>query len=168
MALPWQRAQFKPFLNEDRVAETIDREAPASGIYGLPAEPQYPAGATKEQREEIDKAAYARLQRGPIVFAVVARSGYPSYPLMLALAFIGNVVVFLAVAWMLAHTTGLSYTGRVGFIALFGIAAGVACRIPDWNWHKFPLGYTAVAIANLAVGSILSGLVLAYFVRGAA
>lgn len=42
----------------------------------------------------------------------------------------------------------------------------VACRIPDSNWHRFPLSYTFVAIANLAVGSVLSGLVLAYFVHG--
>jgi hypothetical protein len=167
MALPWQRAQFKPFLNEDEVAETLDRAAPVSGIYGLPAEPKYPPGATKEQREAIDQGAHERLQRGPIVFAVVARTGYPSYPRMLVLAFLVNLVVFGGVAWMLAHTTGLNYVERVGFVALFAVIAGIACRIPDWNWHRFPLPYTLVAIANLVVGSLLAGLVLACFVRGA-
>lgn len=99
MALPWQRAQFKSFLNEDRVAEVLDHAAPASGIYGLPAGPKYPAGATKEQRDEIEKAAYERLQRGPIVFAVVARSGYPSYPRMLARAFVANWVRGATRSW---------------------------------------------------------------------
>lgn len=52
----------------------------------------------------------------------------------------------------------------MGFVVVFGLAAGIACRIPDW--HRFPLPYTLVAIANLVVGSVLSGLVLASFVPG--
>jgi hypothetical protein len=166
MALSWQRVQFKPFANENDIAEALDRAAPRSGIYGLPAEPNYPSGATEEQRQAIDTAAYERLQRGPIVFAVIARTGYPSYARMLVLAFLTNVVVFAGLAWMLAQTTGLGYAGRVSFVALFAAIAGAACRIPDWNWHKFPLAYTLVAMANLTAGSLLAGLVLALFVRG--
>src|SRR5262245_52059256 len=79
MALPWQRAQFKPFVNEDRMADILDEQAPGAGIYGLPGEPHYPAGATREQRAAIDLAAYERLQRGPVVFAIVSRSGYGSF-----------------------------------------------------------------------------------------
>lgn len=166
MALPWQRAQFKPFTDENEIAGALDRAAPASGVYGLPAEPNYPSNATKEEREAIDRAAYERLHRGPIVFAVIARTGYPSYPRMLALAFLTNLVVFAGLAWMLAQTTGLGYLDRVSFVTLFAVLAGIACRVPDWNWHMFPLAYTIVAIVNLTVGSLLAGLVLAHFVRG--
>ena len=166
MALPWQRRLFKEFRDENAMAQAFDEQAPASGIYGVPSEPRYPAGATKEQRAAIDRAAYERLQRGPIVFAVIARSGYPSYPRMLVLAFLGNVVVSLAFAWMLAQTTGLGYAERVAFLLVASLAAGIACRVPDWNWHKFPLEHALVNIASLAVGWVLSGVVLAYYVRG--
>jgi len=166
MALPWQRAQFKSFVGETQIADALDRSAPAAGLYGLPAEPSYPPEATKEQRAAIDRAAYERLQRGPVVFAVIDRNGYPSYPRMLALAFVTNLIVFAGLGWMLAQTSGLGYGGRVVFVTVFGLVAGIACRIPDWNWHRFPLPYTMVAIANLAVGSVLAGLALAHFVRG--
>jgi hypothetical protein len=166
MALPWQRAVFKPFADEDAMANVLASQAPESAIYGLPAEPVYPAGATQQQRAEIDQAAWDKLQRGPLVFAVVSRDGYGTFPVMLARAFAGNLVVSLIFGWMLAQTAGLGYAERVTFLFLAGVAAAVACRIPDWNWHKFPLNHTVVQSASLAIGCLLSGLVLAWFVRG--
>jgi hypothetical protein len=166
MLLPWQRGVFKEFRDEEKMTETLAAQAPATGIYGLPGEPRYPAGATKEQREAIDQAAYDRIMRGPLVFAVVSRDGFGSYPRMLSLAFAANVVVSLIFGWMLAQTIGLGYGERVAFLFLASLAAGIACRVPDWNWHKFPLDHTIVNIATLAVGWQLAGLVLAWFVRG--
>jgi Domain of unknown function (DU1801) len=61
---------------------------------------------------------------------------------MLSIAFAANVVVSLIFGWMLAQTTGLGYGERVAFVFLAGLAAGIACRVPDWNWHKFPLNHT--------------------------
>ena len=144
----------------------FDAQAPQSGIYGYPSKPQYPAGATKAEREAIDQAAFDKIQRGPLVFAVVSRKGYGTFPVMLSRAFLGNLVVSLIFAWLLAQTTGLTYVQRVGFLFAASIAAGIACRVPDWNWHKFPASHTIVQITSLAVGWLLSGLVLAWFVPG--
>jgi hypothetical protein len=166
MALPWQRGQFRAFKDEERMAAVLDEQAPGSGLYGLPAEPSYPAGATKEQQEAIDRAVLEKIHRGPVVFAVVSRRRFGSFPELLAIAFAGNLLVSLAFAWMLQQTTGLGYAERVGFLLLASLAAGIACRVPDWNWHKFPSRYTIVAIANLVVGWLPAGLVLAWFVRG--
>jgi hypothetical protein len=168
MALPWQRRLFKEFRDESTMAQVFEEQTTKSGIYGLPGEPRYPEGATREQRTAIDQRAWERLQRGPLVFAVVAREGFSSYPRMLALAFLGNVLVSLAFGWMLGQTVGLSYAERVAFLVVASLAAGIACRVPDWNWHKFPLEHALVNIASLAVGWLLSGLVLAHFVRGQA
>jgi hypothetical protein len=166
MALPWQRGVFKTFANEDAMVEILAAQAPGSGIFGLPGEPRYPPEATKAQRDAIDRAAFDRIQRGPVVFAVVSRGSFGSFPRLLAIAFLGNVAVSLVFAWMLAQTTGLSYGQRVVFLFLASVAAGLACRVPDWNWHKFPVNHTVVNIASLAVGWLLAGLVLARFVQG--
>lgn len=168
MALPWQRGVFREFANEERIVQVLAEEAPASAIYGLPGEPRYPPGAGKAERDAIDQAAWTRLQRGPLVFAVVARDGFPGYPRLLAQAFLGNLAVSLAFGWMLAQTQGLGYAERVAFVFLAGLAAGIACRVPDWNWHRFPLDHTIVNIASLAFGWLLAGLVLSAFVHGRA
>ena len=128
MVLPWQRGVFREFHDEEAMTRILKEQAPGSGIYGLPAEPKYPAGATKEQRDAIDRTAMARLQQGPVVFAVVSRGSFGTFPRLLAVAFVGNVVVSLLFGWMLAQTAGLGY--------------------------------------GLAIGWLLSGLVLAWFVPG--
>jgi hypothetical protein len=166
MALPWQRGAFARFDDEDRVAETIAAHAPASGIYGIPSEPAYPDGASKQERERIDAAAWERLQRGPIVLAVVRHERIGTLPRMLSVALVGDLAVALLLAGMLAQTAGLSYGGRVAFVAAAAVAAGLACRVPDWNWHQFPARYTIVNAATLAVGWTLAAVVLAHFVRG--
>jgi hypothetical protein len=166
MVLPWQRGVFKEFRDEEAVARALDANTPRSGVYGLPGEPRYPQDATREQREAIDRDALARIRRGPIVFAVVGRGGLPGLPRLLVQAFLGNLAVSAVFAWMLAQTSGLGYGERVAFLFLAGIAAGIACRYPDWNWHRFPLDHTVVSVASLATGWLLSGLVLALFVHG--
>jgi hypothetical protein len=55
---------------------------------------------------------------------------------------------------------------RVAFVAVGGLAAGPACRLPDWNWHRFPLNDTVVNVASLAFGSLLAGVVLAALIPG--
>lgn len=166
MALPWQRAVYKKFADEDAVARAIAANAPESGMYGLPEEPKYPPGASKEQREAIDKAVWDRIQTGPTVTAVVKFGGFAPLPRMLIVAFMTYVVVAALFGWMLAQTAGLSYAERVLFVTLAGLAAGVICRVPDWNWHQYPTNHTLVQIASLTIGWLLAGLVLAYFVRG--
>ena len=37
----------------------------------------------------------------------------------------------------------------------------MSCRLPDWNWHGFSARYTAVAIADAAIGWTLVGCALA-------
>jgi hypothetical protein len=167
MALPWQRGVFKTFGDESSVAAVLARAAPKSGVYGYPSEPKYPQGATKEQRDAIDQAAYEQIQRGPCVFAVVTHEGLGSYPRMLAIAFASNVLTALIVGWLLSQTSGLGYAERVAFVTLVAVVGAITCRIPDWNWHKFPLDYTLVNIASLVVGWALAGFALAHFVRGA-
>ena len=166
MALPWQRMVYKTFLDENEVARLIATQAPESGIYGLPAEPKYPAGADKGQRDAIDQAVWTRLQEGPTMTAVIKRGGLASFPQMLGVALVTYVVVAILFGWMLSLTSGLSYAERVGFVSVAGLAAGVICRVPDWNWHQYPMNHTVVQIASLLIGWFLSGLVMAHFVRG--
>ena len=100
------------------------------------------------------------------MFAVVSREGLGRYPVMLAIALASNVITALLVAGLLSQTSGLGYFERVAFVAVVAVVAGIACRIPDWNWHKFPLDYTVVSIASLVAGWLLAGLMLARFVHG--
>ncbi len=166
MALPWQRGIYKSFRDEEQVAQVLKVQATESGIYGLPAEPKYPAGASKEQRAAIDGTVWSRLRSGPTLTAVIGFGGMPTFPRLLVVAFAIYLLVAFLFAGMLSVTHGLSYWERVAFVGVLGLAAGIICRLPDWNWHQYPLNYASVQIASLFVGWLLSGLAIAYFING--
>jgi hypothetical protein len=166
MALPWHHAVYKRFVSEDAVARAIAENAPVSGIYGMPEQPKLPPNATKAEREAADKAAWDKMQRGPILTAIVWQGGFGSLPRMLAVALATAIVVALGFGLLLAQTHGLSYAERTLFVGGAGLLAALACRLPDWNWHKFPIEHALVNIADSGVGWTLAGLVLAHFVRG--
>ncbi len=77
------------------------------------------------------------------------------------------MVIAFGFGLMLAQTQGLSYWQRAVFVGGAGLLAAMACRLPDWNWHKFPIEHSLVNIADLWIGWTLAGLVLAYFIPGA-
>jgi hypothetical protein len=160
MLLPWHHATFLPFRDEDAVCRAIADNAGRSGVYGIPAQRALPAGASADERAAFERAVQQRLRDGPLLFAVVLRRGYPPVwrPMLGALA-IAMLVSALLTA-LLLQTTGLSYGGRIAFVGTAGLAGALLCRLPDWNWHGFSTGYTAVAIADAAIGWTLVGCAL--------
>ena len=164
MALPWHHSTFRPFRDEEAVARALEENAPASGIYGIPAQPTYSQTATKGERAAVDRAAQERLKRGPLLFAVVLREGYPPiWRPMLGALLIGAATAAVFTA-MLLQAPGLTFAGRVAFVGAGGLAGAMLCRLPDWNWHGFSTHYTAVAIADATIGWTLVGCALAWVV----
>jgi hypothetical protein len=163
-ALPWHHATFRSFAHDDEAARWFLANCPQSGVFGLPAVPRHPPSATAEQRRAVDAAANARMQSGPVVTAIVARDGFGSVPAALARGFVIYAIAAAVIAWLLMHTTGLSYWQKAGFSMGVGLAAGAICRLPDWNWHGYSTSYTLVCVADHAIGGFLVGLALARIV----
>jgi hypothetical protein len=162
MALPWHHACFRRFEDEEGLVRALDRTAPTTGLYGYPAPPRYEPGMTREQRAAADADVLDRMRRGPLVFAVVTRHGFPPIGKPMAGAFLLAAFVALLFAWMLRQTVGLDVLARALFVGVGGLAGASLARLPDWNWHGFPARYTAVLVADAAIGWFLVGLVLAW------
>lgn len=161
MLLPWHHATFLRFRDEDAVSRLIAENAPVSGVYGLPAGPQCDRRTSREEKQAIETAVWEKMKSGPLILAVVQRAGFGSLPMYMTGAFLINVVASLLLTWLLLQTEGLSYFGRVGFVAVAALAGAVICRLPDWNWHSFSASYTAVLVADAVIGWTLVGFALA-------
>src|SRR5439155_25700881 len=61
--------------------------------------------------------------------------------------------------WLLLHTRGLSYTGRVVFITIAGLVPTALALIFHPSWWRIPGVYTG--FAECAVMWLLAGLVIA-------
>jgi hypothetical protein len=158
MALPWQRRTFARFSDEDAVARVVAANAPRSGVYGIPSEPH---GATKEELAASEARATRYLRDGPLLLAVVTRGGFP--PAWKPV--VGSFVIYTAAAFLfgglVSLVPGLSVIERALFIAAAALAGAFITRMSDWNWHCYPGRYTAVRVADAAIGWFLAGWAIA-------
>ncbi len=147
--LPWHMKTLNFFKDESAVVQTIQANVPQSGIYLLPNMSKNGA-ATSEQSTQ------------PFVFAAVhleSTSNSMTKPMLISLA--EQIIAAFLVAWLLLKTTGLSYMGRLGFVVIFSVAAGIIAIVPNWNWFAFDINYSLCLFADLLIGWFLAGLALA-------
>ncbi len=151
MALPWHQAVFGQFQDEDAVASVLTQNAPEAGIY------IYPGGR--------DEEAIEKMARGPFAFVVFHHGGIASMvrPLLTQLGI--QILGAFLISLLLAAAGVAGYWGRVGFVIVLLLTAGILCHLPNWNWWHFSTGYILTAFVDLLAGGFLAALVLARIVR---
>jgi hypothetical protein len=158
--LPWHLNQYHSFQNEDDVSALVSSHAPEPGIYVLPMGPSQ-QGLNAEQKKAAVEIRTQKMQKGPLMFAAIRLSGFGSFPRVLVTQLLCEMFAALLLTWMLLQTTGLSYAGRVAFLAIAGLAASVIADLPYWNWYSFPTTHTAINLIDYALTWLLAGLVIA-------
>lgn len=159
--LPWHHRTFLSFEDEGDAARWFLANCRRSGVFGLPAMPRHPPGTTAEARLAAETVANARMKSGPIVTAIVTREGFGSVPAAMARAFAIYAAASLVISWLLMNAPDASYWRKTADATAIGLAAGLICRLPDWNWHGYSTAYTAVCVADHVVGGFLTGLAIA-------
>jgi hypothetical protein len=148
MALPFHNQNLKSFSNEILVESALKAslDKDQGGIYILP---------------NPHKNEAAKKETGLFAFVAVSPQGWGNMGLRMLIAFLFNVLGAAVVTGLLLKTGGMKYWGRVGFTVLFALAAGVVCRLPEWNWWGFSAGFVLMEFMDLLVGWFLAGLVIA-------
>jgi hypothetical protein len=158
--LGWHEKPILAFQNDDEVSSVILSHTMQSGVYILPG--AAPAeGMSAEQKKATQSALMAKMQKGPIMFAAIRRDGFGSYPRGLVIQFLSLVAAAFLLTWMLLQTSGLSYAGKVIFLAVAGLAASVIVDLPNWNWWGFSGSYTLINLADSTLTWMLAGFVIA-------
>ena len=148
MALPWHMSNLHAFQDEKAVTDVVMTNSEKSGIYIIPFQMQ----STSNQSGM------------PLIFASVYREGMSSSMMMpMAFALLGQIIAAILVGWLLTKTSGLSYFGRVCFVLVFALTAGIVTHAPNWIWFCFDATYTLIAMADLLIGWFFAGLILAKF-----
>ena len=164
--IPWPGEPLRSFTNDDAVIAAIKANAPQSGNYLSPNEPKRTAGMTDEQYKAAEQAMENKMRTGPIIFAAIRLEPMGSMPKYMLIGFVTNVIAVLLACLLLLQTNGLSYKARVAFVTGLGILIFVGGHLDEWNWWGFSNAYTLMQAGALIIGWILSGLVIAKFVRG--
>jgi hypothetical protein len=164
--LPWHEKQLHSFQNEGEVLAVIASHAPQSGNYLLPTGPSED-GLTADQKKAAQEIRIQKMQKGPLMFAAIRKEGFGSFPKTLVAQVLYQMLAALLLTWMLLQTSGLSYSRRVAYLAVAGLAASVIADLPNWNWWGYSGTYTAVNLIDYTLTWLLAGLVIAKVVNPA-
>jgi len=161
MVLPWHAMTLNQFKDESAVAQALGANAGESGIYILPNPHRQDPSLSEAQRKAAEEDGLTRMMQGPFMFASVSLAGTREMGPALLLNVIGNIVSALLVTWLLLRTAPATYRRRVGMIVLIALAAAVMAHYPSWIWWRFSTRFTLVESADLLIGWLLAGLVIA-------
>ncbi|MCC7440389.1 MAG: hypothetical protein IT285_02080 [Bdellovibrionales bacterium] len=158
LVLPFHGWTTTRFEHEPVVAALLRSQAPRPGLYLLP----HPISAPNTESE----LAHRELrERGPSAFVVV-NPGAPTDPAS-PWPYLASLVLHLAVAAGLSFA--MAYVRPIGALRLGLGCAGVVTSggfllLGPLAWFfGFPLGYVALALADLALAWSLGGLMIARF-----
>jgi hypothetical protein len=163
-ALPFHEKSFKEFQDRVSVQNVLMSNAPEKGLYLLSYENLENQGLTAEQKQEKMKQQYEQMEKGPFALLVMNPEGTGAMPAAILFSLLLQITGALLVTWLLMKANIASYGGRLAFVTVFGVTAGLLGHMPDWIWWKFPCDYVGLKIADMAVDWFLAGLVLAKIV----
>ncbi|MDP2208191.1 MAG: hypothetical protein Q8K98_05365 [Bacteroidota bacterium] len=161
MGLNFHKDTMKSCPEDEIFSHIFVNSMKEEGVYVIPAMPD-------SQTEEAQKVWRDKIKSGPIVTIFFHPTG--GDPTMMKDVLYGtiiNIITAMLAAWILSRSTASkqSYFARVSFVGVLAIFASITIHISNWNWMYFPIKYATAMSADLIIGWILAGLVIAAFIK---
>lgn len=157
---------FKRMSDEAAVTAVLDANLPESGAYFLPPMPEHGPNVSDEERIAINEAFTARHEKGPLGMILFHKSGEPIMePLILVRGYGIQAGAAFIMALVLAIARVPSFVGRFAIALLMAMFAVTMTHIVNWNFLRFPDGFTLVLIADGVIAWALGGFVIALIVK---
>ena len=143
MVLPLHAQTLHSFKNETLVESALmaSLDNDQGGVYMLPN----PHGK----------------KNGPFALVIVNPKGWGEMGVHMLIGFLTQVLGAMLVTGLLLKTGGMKYWGRVWFVVMFALTAGVIGHLPQWNWWGYSSGFILAEFVDLFAGWFLAGLVIA-------
>jgi len=158
MVLPLGQSGIREIPNEQALLGAMHSTlGETSGFYFFPG-----MGTAPDAMAQYDK----KLATSPSGLLIYHPPGEKSLTAgQMITEFVTEALEALLAAILLSRTRIPTYAGRVGFVTLVGVVAGMATNLSYWNWYGFPVDYTAVYILIEIVGFLCIGLVAAWQIK---
>lgn len=159
--LPFYNSSFHRFTDESAVTRAIEANAPRSGMYFMPYEPQRTEGMTDEQYNAAVEEVYQRISDGPFILAAVRIGPMAPFWQVLLIELLTGMVSCFLVGWLLLKTKPMSLGNKLLFIQGVLFAIFFAVNVSHWAWYEFSTAFTLAELFDQVVGWVLAGLVIA-------
>lgn len=156
--LPTTQRVFDGATDEAELAAAIRSNVPEPGVYMIPGPSVF-----------SDQEAFStQHEEGPVVMMFVHPDGLPVMPASMMIGgFFNNLIAILIMAVLLLMVAPAlpTYGSRVTAVVLAALAMVVLADLGDPVWWRHTWGFYVAQAVYHAVGWLLVGLVLAYFIR---
>jgi hypothetical protein len=162
MFLSFHKDTIKITPNEEAVTAVLSNSITEEGVYGIPNENQQRSNAEEQKKWE------EKFRRGPLATIYYRPTGdNPAMTSQLVIGILIQIIAAMFAAWLLSRSTAStqSYISRVSYVGMLGIFASIVTHISYWNWMYFPFKYTTAMMADLIIGWVIGGLVIAAFIK---
>ncbi|MGR3912396.1 MAG: hypothetical protein QRY71_03690 [Candidatus Rhabdochlamydia sp.] len=150
IVLPFNRAQYKPFINEKAVCAKIQENAPKSGLYMLPY--------MNCQGEKEVQAVQQQMKEGPVIIMTVAKAGEVTGMVgTLTAGLIVNIAAATLVAWVIAYTRLTLLPEVMPFVLVLAVLMGWMSGMPLVLWYHFPISFALLGIVDSIIGWSMAG-----------
>jgi hypothetical protein len=153
MFLPLGEAGISQIENEQALLAQMKSTLGGHGLY------MFPRMAPGEDQNRYQQS----IASGPSGLLLYFPRRDFNFGTSLAIEFGSELLQALIITWLLSLTRLATFTGRVGFFAIAGIAVVVSTNLSYWNWYGFPTAYTAAYMftgwmAYVCAGSVVAAL----------
>lgn len=153
MALPWHYTAFSQFKEPAKVETALKENAEGSGMFMIP-------WADLKDEEAMQKA-HEQSATGLFVFASVRPQGGIHFGSNLGQQFLWNALAAALVTFILCQFKEAGMGCRIGVVLFFALFSVFTTVAPNWTWWGFGNQFTLVGIADMVIGWLLAGVVLA-------
>jgi hypothetical protein len=152
MVFKWHNSDYRKLTNEDAVRAAIRASNPAPGQYMLPY-----CGDPKEMRKP---EMLQKFTEGPTGFLNLMRPGAPSMGKPLALWFLLNLIIALAVGYLASHTVpfGVSFLAVCRFVGLVTFLAYASGSVSHAIWMGKPWNSAAKEVLDAFIYGLVSAV----------
>jgi hypothetical protein len=159
--LPLYNNALQRFADQDAVAAAVSANAPQTGTYFLPNYPNYPEGATPEERKALDEEMSRQMAKGPTVFAHVRVGAMDHFGAMMMRELFTNIVAAFFAALLFLNATQISFARKVLFAACIGAILSFDHSASAWTWYGAGGSFFLAESVDAIVGWTLAGIVIA-------
>ncbi|MGH7729716.1 MAG: hypothetical protein ACRENJ_00515 [Candidatus Eiseniibacteriota bacterium] len=159
--LPWHDSAMKSFTDEAAVAQVLRDNIPSGGMFMLPGPPPGYDRMSKAEKEAAEAAMAQKRSEGPYLHGVVWRRVRDDMGRQMGVALLFDVLSALLVTMLVMRTGGMTWGGRVMFVVTMALAACMIAVAPNWIWWHHPADVVIVQMADLLIGWLLAGMVIA-------
>lgn len=161
MALGLGNPGIHPPAHEDAVLSTLHEGLGSEpGVYILPW-----LGPDAMRDETAVKAYGAKAGVSPYAWIVYLPQGedmtHMGRPLVTQ--WVSDTLAALVLA-ILMGLPGLGFGRRFGLAGAAAVFAWLSTMVPYWNWYRFPVSFSAAALAEQLIGWLLAGAAMAWWI----